>query len=496
MKLFATVLISSLLWSCGSKTSVAEEMASSALHSVTCGDSKFLLLDDLKLSLLNKTEIPSEEDIVSSFKSAWLEKFGQSLSREKNEKILFLFTAWVDALELDQLKASGKTTSEKVSWLSAYDVEDKTNLSVSSRLSKKQNIYRELNQQVQSLDIHCESPTAEGDNPDEAKNSEGENPELETEFSRERANQKQIAWASYGARLVMATAYQNCHSLLRPELSRHDPEVVGIKVTGRHPNNVGLKREITRLDLVQFTHPYLSSETSSQPQCFDTFQTPLIYDFGGKPFVSRNARNVLNFHQNAGSGTDDLGIDCSGFVFSALATMGLRLQQGRELKALDVYSWPARSYMDPDNSGLTCLSKVTSTQNQFDSGTLIATAGHILMVDDVSTDPLGITRASSIAQCQTLNASHFNFTVIQSSNSKNGVGINRFEASDYFQSDNSMTSAMIEYQRAHCQAQFSGPQAFNNARLSIVRHRKEDQRCLSPRVKLAGESCVNRCPQL
>lgn len=495
MRVLLLVFLIPSLMSCGAYTNISEQMTEKALDTITCGDPKDLLLDDLKVQILNNQELPEPRALMESFKKAWIKKYHGKVNEKQQERIFSLYQQWLDLLNLDQIKVSKSSVVEKVSILSAYDVEDATNQDVTDRLDKKRAVYQKLKSEITSLGYLCDGTSPIVNPVPDNSNGGGQS----QDFSRKRADQKQIEWASYGAKLVLATGYQNCHSLLRPELGQSNTPVKGIEVIGRHPNNVGLMRQIKRLDLVQYTHPYLSVEPSNRSQqCFDTFKKPLIYDYGGKPFVSQSARNILDLHRNAGSGSAELGIDCSGFVYSALATMGLRLQKGRELRALDVYSWAARSYMDPEQSGMTCMKKITSTSDSFSPGILMANSGHILMVDEVGSDPLGLNQVTSQSQCRNLNASHFDFTVIQSSNSKNGVGMNRFKASDYFGSGNSMREPLIEYQRAHCVARFTGgAQPYSNARLALVRHRKEDPACVAPeRVALANESCVATCPQL
>jgi hypothetical protein len=518
------------LLSCSSYVSVSleeEGSAQGAFDTITCGEPRDLLLDELKLRLLNEKNIPSKEELSLSFKKTWKEKIdlhfkaNQKLAQKSqamNEKVFHLYDQWLESLDLEGVENPKESRLEKVMRISAYDVEDLTNPLVAKKIMKKREIYKQFQAEIKKFELPCssdsqgepldqdqdqgqesDSSSGEGSQDSSGNNSSQSHPSFgKVTFFRKRAKEEKKEWGQYGAHLVMATAYQNCHALFRPALTYGDPPVKGIEVVGRHPNNAGLLREVKRLELVQFTHPYLSIKPSFRPQCFDTFQKPFIYDYGGKPFVNSSDPRFLNLHRNAGSGTHELGIDCSGFVFTALATMGLRFQRNREVKALDVYSWAARSYMNPEQSGLSCFQKINSTQTPFSSGFLIANTGHILMVDSLGLDPLGLRRAQSVSACNQLNSSHFNFTVIQSSNSKNGVGINRYKASDYFSSGNSMTSGLVEYQRAHCRARLTGQtQSYNVSNLALVRHKKEDKACVSTtRVPLNYETCVAHCPQL
>jgi cell wall-associated NlpC family hydrolase len=294
------------------------------------------------------------------------------------------------------------------------------------------------------------------------------------------------------AQWSLATAYQSCQA---PEIvvRKTTGFVDGIKIVGMHPDGVGLKRVIGDLNRVQQTHPYIQS--TYDQQCIAVKESPLIYDYGGKPYFTEGVRSPIDFFKNNGDGTEVLGIDCSGFVFSIFATSGLKLKSTRQLKASDSVAWSSRAYVDPAPNGIDCLAPITVTStNQLQAGDVVAIPGHVFIVDQVGEDPFGVKRAKSLEDCAHLSAENFNFTIIQSSNSLDGVGINRFFAADYLKDHKKFGPGMEEYARNACEAYLlEKPLQPKVQNLTITRH-KGTPACRADRIPLAGESCISQCP--
>jgi hypothetical protein len=301
-----------------------------------------------------------------------------------------------------------------------------------------------------------------------------------------------------GLRRAFATAYQSCHSLALPALGQQTPDVEGIKILKEgHPDGKGRKRIYGDLQKILATHPYYQSNIE-QKSCFDASKSPLIYDYGGKPHTTAENDSTLDFFSNDGSGTSVLGIDCSGFIFSAIARAGLNIAPHKPLKAVSVHGISARMFKDPINNGLACFSPIAlDPNNALKAGDIIASNGHVVMVDQVGDDPFGLRRANSIADCNgsILNTEGFNFIITHSSPWKEGVGINRSKVSEYLPSSESFSVGLINYAIAICKIQFNDPS--QNIPLSnevrIVRH-KETPDCLTAQsISLRHESCVNQC---
>lgn len=461
----------------------AEELSSIADTQLSCGETKNLILDDLKFLALEKKEMPSIEEFEKSFSNNLKSKHS-NLSLKQQLKLTSKVMNWYRFLNENYL-SKRQDTKDIVMGLSSLDVEDRTDFQTKINLNKKNEILNDLDAYLKQLDLNCEN-----------NSSEVSEPTMDSLLGRQRASEKQMNWASYGAQASMAVAYQSCQSLQVHPLTQEQAAAKGVSIVGEHPDQIGKKRLISDLNLLQKTHPYLFPLSDSN-FCFDVYNQPLIYDYGGKPYVNRSHPLTLDFHQNAGSGTSVLGVDCSGFIFSALGSMGLKLKSDRNLRALDVYSWSARSYMNPIESGLSCLSKVTSNSDGLWDGDILASEGHVLMIAKVGTDPFGIKAINNLNECSKVKIENFNFTIIQSSNSKGGVGINQYQASDYFQSESEMSYGIKRLAQYFCEYRLNKvSKKINIPEISLVRHRSDDPKCLDARLQLANEKCLTSCSLL
>lgn len=299
---------------------------------------------------------------------------------------------------------------------------------------------------------------------------------------------------------TFATAYQSCDVLSLPPMTAATPSVEGISIVGDHPAG-GKKREISNLAQVIATHYYINGQRLAKNTCFEVRNSPLIYDFGGKPYTSSSDPYLLDMFKNGGSGTSVLGIDCSGFVFSALGLAGLKLDYDpkKVMKADLVHGIPSTAFKDPQNNGMRCLDKTTMTKNAaIQPGDIIAISGHVNIVDSVGSDPFGVSRASSINDCTAakLSYSGFDFVIAQSSPSKGGIGINRYQAKNYLAESSTYRDGLTAYAVAACKAKFGGSGAVNHASLSVVRHRRTVE-CQAPRPLISrNQECVDSCAAL
>jgi hypothetical protein len=118
------------------------------------------------------------------------------------------------------------------------------------------------------------------------------------------------------------------------------------------------------------------------------------------------------------------------------------------------------------------------------------------MVDSVGSDPFGISGVKTTAACSNLESKDFDFVVIQSSPSKNAVGMNRYQARDYLYESDKMRAGLTRYAYYACLARLNNKNYTPNlGTLSVIRH-KLTSTCVGTRVKLAQESCIQDCPQL
>ncbi len=321
-----------------------------------------------------------------------------------------------------------------------------------------------------------------------------QNPEvpLEPEPSKPPIDEPKVTGPSqWGGRWVMATAYQSCEAVEMPPMNSQTQDALGIAITGRHPAG-GNIREIENLSLVQKTHPYLRIQ-NKEAGCFNVEAKPLIYDFGGKPAYASSGSRELDLFKNAGSGSQELGIDCSGLVFASFGVQGLRLIPHQDMTAGTVSGFGSSSLLSPP-SAWKCVDRISiGQQDSLKPGDVISVQGHTILVDQVGEDPWGLRFAANRDQCSTITEAHFDFVVLQSSPSKNGVGINRYIARDYLQESSKMRTGLIKYAQNHCRARFDqSPSKPKWSDISIIRH-KGTSECLGRPLTLKAESCVQSC---
>lgn len=299
-----------------------------------------------------------------------------------------------------------------------------------------------------------------------------------------------------GVLRTFATAYQSCDVLRLPAMTSATPSASGIAVVGDHPAG-GKKREISSLSSLVASHYYIAGQRLAKNSCFEVRNSPMIYDFGGKPFTSSALPLELNMFKNGGSGTSVLGIDCSAFVFSALGLAGLKMDPdpAKVLKADLVHGIGSRAFKEPQSNGLRCLDKIKVTgARSVEAGDIIAINGHVNIIDSVGADPFGLARALSLADCTSsrLTSSGFDFVIAQSSPSKGGIGINRYRARDYLKESATFTAGLTAYAVAACRARFGGSAVVDSPNLSVIRHKRTAECRATPLVS-KNMDCVDSC---
>jgi len=354
---------------------------------------------------------------------------------------------------------------------------------------KINNSLQELDKAEAAMGVACAQPETDTTTPP----TKFENGTVWEQLAR--ANKPEIL----GSTKVLATAYQSCDVLSLPVMNNTTANVQGIRTVGRHPAG-GYLREISSLATVVATHYYINGQRLAAPTCFEVRNSPPIYDFGGKPYTSSTQPLVLNLFRNGGSGTSVLGVDCSAFVFSSLAVAGLKMDPDpkKPLKADLVHGIGSRAFKEPQSNGLRCLEKISVSANQsILSGDIVAINGHVVMLENVGTDPFGLQKITSASDCTSTKilADNFDFTIAQSSPSKGGLGINRFQAKYYVKESSTYKDGFVRYAVAACKAKFGLSATINSPDLSIVRHKKTDE-CRAPALELERGNCVSSCRAL
>lgn len=426
-----------------------------AAEKVACGTVKNFAFDVVRASLEMDGKVPGGEDLRAMYE----EKLPVH-----DQRLIDLVLKFHDKIQQATL---GYSYNELLEKLASLEVGIVDGFELGAQSAELESLVNEINAEAQELGIECA--------PEDTKSVGG----LPT------------VWQ--GGRRAFATAYQSCEVLSRPAMTLTTPPVLGIKVVGTHSDGIGSVRVVESKTLVAQTHPYIKN-VQYQQSCQAVSQNPLIYDYGGKPWYSFAEDSALDFFKNAGSGSSALGVDCSGFVFSALGTAGLKVHPDRVMKASLVVGIPARAYMEPASNGMPCFEKVAMGKDgTLRSGDLVASSGHIIIIDTVGQDPLGLGIARMKDECALISYQNFSFEVMQSSPSSGAVGINRFKASDYLTTNASMREALETYARAACVARFENRnEVVNSASARVVRHNLS-AKCRTRPIPLVRQECVQNC---
>ncbi len=490
-------------------------IASEVRNDIACKNTNLetKLWDGLKDYLIEQQEIPESQVLKDALREQ-VQKLADenpTLSAEDQERLRSQLDRLVTSLLEEAPQGERvRTPEELLMVLSAIDVGDRSTVFRSYMQDKVRGQFTQLSKTVRSFELNCSNEDSSssgtpsnGDGRDDGggfeeppvQPSEPENRDYV--YHKAQALNAGESLAVFGSRWTFATAYQSCQSVALPDMDTQTPELQGIKITGKHSDGVGSKREIASLSQVQNTHPYIKTVTSYGEGCFNVRSNPLIYDYGGKPYGTTAADSPIDLFKNNGSGTKVLGIDCSGYVYTSMATAGLRLKSGRALKASDSWAWGSGSYVDPEKNGLTCLSRISVTPTgSLKAGDIVAVYGHVLLIDKAGADPFGISSVRTAEECSKINYTGFDFTVAQSSPSKGAVGINFFDARVYLPTSSKMQEGLEKYAYYACLAKVNGKTYTPNlGTLSVVRH-KGTSECLAPRVALARESCIQSCSSL
>lgn len=488
------------------------DIASQTVQDIACKDNQLetKLWDGLKTYLLEQKSIPAADTMKQALHEQ-LEKLAKE-NPQLNDKDLELLSKDLDKLVealLEEAPQGERVESPEqlLILLSAMDVGDRSTVFRAYMQDKVRGSFGRLQKTVQAFDLNCPAPSTDtGDSSAGSVSGGGAEPQppvstpepnRDYEYHKNQALSSGSSLAVFGGRWAFATAYQSCQSLQLPSMNEQTPEVQGISIVGKHPDGVGSKRMIASLPQVQSTHYYIRDMSGYGQGCFNVRQSPLIYDYGGKPYATTAADSPIDLFKNNGDGTSVLGIDCSGYVFTSMATAGLRLKAGRPLKASDSWAWGSSSYVEPQDNGLTCLNKISvSATTTMKAGDIVAVYGHVLLIDKVGADPFGISTVKTEADCSKLTSDRFDFVVAQSAPSKGGIGINYYEARNYLPTSAKMKTGLEKYAYYTCLAKFNGKTYTPNiGTLSVVRH-KGTPDCMAPRVTLARESCIQSCSSM
>lgn len=314
---------------------------------------------------------------------------------------------------------------------------------------------------------------------------------------------------------VFTNLYQRCDVLQSSPLD-FAVSVQGILIVGHHPDGVGNRRQIDKKDGLPvpaffLSHPYLrdlapprfdlsqsSPDLGAASECADIKSSPPIYDYGGKPFVQANA---LDFRHNNGSGTDVLGVDCSGFVMSSLLASGSRLKKNIAIDSSELLlNYGARAMRSPAEYGLSCLSpftiqKVGSVLQTIQSGDILAETGHVVLLEWTSDDPFNLAGTRSLEDCVAarFDPKTFNLRILHSSSNNNGIGLARHTPAGFVR-DN-FNAAFKELAVMSCKAKYQAGYSAASvlaSGINVVRFTNAEG-CTEAPKSLSYSSCVSQC---
>jgi len=462
-------------------------------RSLACPNFSDEFYDGLYAFLLGKQALPPTEIMSAGFGQMLAHPRLKIMSRAHSDRMLKALTELYDLVAIEVPHRTADDPHDVNSQLEAIAA-----LEMGDRLSPEKSHLQDLAlaklAEVETLAREA-LPAVNCPPSEQAEQTGGANEAPSALFESWRVTQSA---AVYGALKTFATAYQSCSAAQRPALSRRSREIAGIEVFGHHPDGIGLKRRVADIDALIASHPYLSrAQPPPSDACFPVLSRPLIYDYGGKPLASTEGSPILDLFTDAGTGTDVLGVDCSGFVYTSFAAAGLKLKKSGRLKASGVFGVRAAMWREPQDNGLTCFNHASFTAaRSLQPGDILASQGHVVMIDSVGRDPFGIARFKRASDCRRANMSlaRFDFTVLQSAPVNGGIGIDRYRASDYLPDEGAMAEALLQNAVDACLAKTRRKTVTARASsASLVRH-LGTANCKDRPVKLNRQACLAACP--
>ena len=460
----------SLLAACAPQGSpLVAEMSEKAVDNLGCSSLQSVTFDELYKIAENQKTWPTSEELLTQLKAKW-QSDARSKKINKAEMDAFFkhYASVLDTIK-QRLPADWANVprEQRLGLLASIELDNNSTLYKQKMNEVFKGNWQKVEDAQSSMKTYCSNPQHLVDFKNE------DYPEI------------------YGSRKVFATAYQGCSALDLDPMDDSTPNLKGITIIGTHPAG-GYLRSITDLQSAYKTHYYVSHQQPDS-KCQDLSRTPLIYDFGGKPYATANDQSTLNFFRDAGSGTSVLGVDCGGYVFSALMAGGLRLRANVPIKAVHIYDISAN--MNPASYGYSCFNNILVDKDfEMTAGDIISTPGHILMIDEVGDDPLGIADISRVEDCRdgVIKTDKFNFLISQSSPSKGAIGMNRILASTYMKEASTYRTGFMNYAVAACKAKFGVKVAVDHSSFWWLRHKKTPE-CRQNEINLEKQECIASC---
>lgn len=483
----------------------AAPLADNTSASVGCANFASDFYDQLYKFPQGKSSLPETTAVKAAFVTAATQSPKLAGLRAADaDAIATELTSLYQLIAVDSLeRLQARSPDEQLSALAALEIGDQTSPEKAELQSRIQAQLAKINSLAQAAGVSCAAPPASqpGTTPAAPGSPAASAPSPSAATLEPQAGTLFAAWkatqprAVYGALKTMATAYQSCGATQLKSLDRETPDADGVKVIGMHPDGIGKKRVIGSITELLQTNPYLENYRRPDASCFDVTRNSLIYNYGGRPVTSSG---IFDIFKSSGSGTNALGTDCSGYIYMSIASAGLRVKKGTPTKAVTINGVTSHMFMNPQANGLTCFDFIpVTTSEPLKSGDIIAKSGHVIMVRDVGADPFGVAAINNVKDCTVANMSveRFNFTVLQDSPYKGGIGIQSSKASDYLPEEPTMVTGLLEIAANVCKAKFgASSQAAHNSNVAITRHSGSADCMNASEIEIAHQSCVANCP--
>jgi hypothetical protein len=320
----------------------------------------------------------------------------------------------------------------------------------------------------------------------------------------------EVNFAAQGARRLLASFYQSCKAIDITVDSR-TPSLKGITkakiIDGQRGVSGGYLRKVINKSLLVKSHKILSKLDKDPeypgPECKDATERPPIYGYGSRAFPNRSG-TVKIFKKGGGvarTSQNASGIDCSAFIATALGSQGLKVSTSSGPFTANT----TRSFHGQLSKSNSCLKKaIVTPEDIIRAGDMLNVAGsHIIMIDQVGKDPLGIEKYAAIGSCTAINPAEFNFTYIHSGSIKGSYGPSRVKANMH--RSGTMWNNLRQIAVKMCQKKIENNSvktptaslAGISSKFSLIRHQSSNPACLSDkRIKIEGEDCINKCENI
>lgn len=327
----------------------------------------------------------------------------------------------------------------------------------------------------------------------------------------EPPEEKILPPAARGARKLLASFFQSCKAIDIP-IDNDTPNLRGVTsartIDGQSGAAGGRIRKITNRRAYVNSHIVLKelkkdANYPEGPMCKDATKNPPVYGYGSRAIPNRDGsvRIIKKGGGVARTSAAAAGIDCSAFMNVALASQGLKIT-----KTSGPFTGnTTRSFHAHVNSSNSCLKNAQiSPEDNIRPGDMLNMAGsHVVMIDSVGDDPLGIKKYSASGNCNGINPAEFDFTYIHSGAIKNSYGPSRVKANIHrsgtmWNNLRVMAVKMCQQKVANDNGSVnSGKMAGISTRFNLIRHQSEEPECVSDKkVKIEGEDCINQCENI